>query len=175
LKEKDAIALLKKAGCDYDVIEHSKTVAEYARKIAIKIKRCAEKKGHPVNIDVDAVFIGGLLHDIGRSKTHGIDHAVAGARLAIENGLSDKLVNIIEKHIGAGITKEEAAHLGLPVKDYLPGTIEEKIVAHADNLVFGSGVGTLNELTLSLRKKQLDEKIIQRFIELNDEINAMMC
>jgi uncharacterized protein len=175
LKEKDAVALLIKSGCSEEVIEHSKTVAEYARKIALNIKRCAEKKGLPVNIDVDAVFIGGLLHDIGRSKTHGIDHAVVGARLAIENGLNDKVVYIIERHIGAGITKEEAAHLGLPVKDYLPGTIEEKIVAHADNLVFGSRVGTLNELMSSLRKKQLDEKIILRFIELNNEIDAMMC
>lgn len=174
MKEKDAIALLKKAGCAQDVIEHCKTVAEHARKIAIDIKRCAENKGQPVNIDIDAVFLGGLLHDIGRSKTHGIDHAVAGAAMAIEYDLSDKLVNIIERHIGAGIQKEEAMILGLPEKDYLPLTIEEKIVAHADNLVLGSRIGTLDELVLNLRKKQLDEKIIQRIIGLNNEICAMM-
>ena len=65
-------------------------------------------KEHPIQIDIDAVFVGALLHDIGRSKTHGIGHAVAGARIALENGLDEKLVKIIERHIGAGIPKEEA-------------------------------------------------------------------
>lgn len=175
IKEKDAIALLIRSGCSYDVIEHCRTVAEYARKIALDISNCAEKKRHPINIDIDAVFIGALLHDIGRSKTHGVDHAVAGAAIAIENGLSDKIVNIIERHIGAGIPKEEAAGLGLPIKDYLPDTIEEKIVAHADNLVSGKKVGTLKELVFNLRKRKLDEKIIQRIIDLNNEMCAMLC
>ncbi len=175
MNEKDAVALLVKCGCSRDVIEHCKTVAEHASKIAGNIKECAEKKGQSIDIDMDAVFLGGLLHDIGRSRTHGINHAVEGRKIAIENGLSNKLVNIIERHIGAGIIKEEAVRLGLPAMDYLPVTLEEKIVAHADNLVFGSKVGTLNELVLSLRKKQLDERIIRRIIELNDEICSMTC
>ncbi len=175
MDEKEALALLVKCGCSPNVIEHCKTVAEYARKIADNIRECTEKRGQPIHIDVEAVFIGGLLHDIGRSRTHGIHHAVEGRKIAIENGLSDKLVNIIERHIGAGITREEAEHLGLPAKDYLPVTLEEKLVAHADNLVFGSKIGTLDELVASLRKKKLDEKIIRRFIELNNEISAMMC
>lgn len=170
----DAMALLVECGCSRDVIEHSKTVAEYARKIALNIVKNAKKKGHPLDIDTAAVFLGGLLHDIGRSKTHGIDHAVAGAAIALQNGFGDKVVNIIERHIGAGITMEEAAVLGLPRKDHLPVTVEEKIVAHADNLVFGSRIGTLDELVLSLRKKRLDEKVIQRIIKLNNEICSMM-
>lgn len=174
LKEKDALELLIKSGCSQEVIEHCKTVAGYAKQIALDIIKNAKKKGQPVNIDVDSVFLGALLHDIGRSRTHGMGHAVAGAAIAIENGLSDTLVKIIERHIGAGITRDEAAYLGLPVKDYLPVTIEEKIVAHADNLVFGSRVGTLDELVLNLSKKKLDEKIIRRIIELNNELCAMM-
>ncbi|MCZ7404751.1 MAG: TIGR00295 family protein, partial [Candidatus Methanoperedens sp.] len=164
LKEKDAIALLISSGCSSDVIEHCKTVAEYARQIAINIRKSAEKKGQSIDIDVDAVYLGGLLHDIGRSKTHGIGHAVAGAAIAVENGLDDKLVNIIERHIGAGIPKEEAVGLGLPEKDYMPVTIEEKIVAHADNLVFGNIIGTPDEMVKNLRKKKLDDKTIRRFI-----------
>ncbi len=174
LKEKEAIALLISSGCTNDVIEHCKTVAQYARKIAANISRRAKKMGQPINIDMEAVYFGALLHDIGRSKTHGIDHAVVGAAIAIENGLSDTVVKIIERHIGAGIPMDEAMALGLPEKDYLPVTIEEKIVAHADNLVFGGKVGTLDELVLSLRKKQIDETIIRRIIELNNEISAMM-
>lgn len=174
MKEEDAIALLIKYGCSGEVIEHCKAVAGYAKGIANNIKSCAEKKGMQINIDTDVVFTGGLLHDIGRSKTHGIRHAVAGAAIAIEEGLDSKLVNIIERHVGAGIPKEEAKALGLPEKDYLPVTLEEKIVAHADNLVFGRRVATLDEAVSNLRKKGLDEKILRRMVELSNELGAMM-
>jgi len=174
LNEKDAIDLLIRSGCSADVIEHCRAVADYAKKIAVNIRENATHNGQPVHIDIDAVFVGALLHDIGRSKTQGIGHAVAGAKIALENGLDGKLVHIIERHIGAGIPKEEAKDLGLPEKDYVPVTIEEKIVAHADNLIFGKEIGTMDELILNLRKKKLDERVIDRFIVLNNEISAMM-
>ena len=161
MNEKDAIDLLIRSGCSADVIEHCRAVADYAKKIAINIRENATHKGQQVQIDIDAVFMGALLHDIGRSKTHGIGHAVAGAKIALENGLDEKLVKIIERHIGAGIPKEEAKGLGLPEKDYVPVTIEEKIVAHADNLIFGKEIGTMDELILNLRKKKLDERVIR--------------
>jgi len=175
LNEKEAIDLLKKSGCSPDVIEHCKTVASYAREIALEIRNCALKRGAQVNIDIDLVYTGGLLHDIGRSKTHGIFHAVEGARIAVNNGFDKNLVNIIERHIGAGIPEEEAVELGLPAKDYVPLTLEEKIVSHADNLVSGARVGSLDELVARLNKKNLDEKTIQRIIKLNNEICAMIC
>ncbi|MFZ3382998.1 MAG: TIGR00295 family protein [Candidatus Methanoperedens sp.] len=174
MNEKEAVDLLIRSGCSADVIEHCKAVADYAKKIAMNIRDNSTRKGHPIQIDIEAVFTGALLHDIGRSKTHGIGHAVAGAGIAVENGLDDKLVKIIERHIGAGIPKQEAQGLGLPEKDYVPVTIEEKIVAHADNLIFGKEIGTMDELILNLRKKKLDERVIQRFIVLNYEISAMM-
>ena len=175
MTEKDAIALLISKGCSPNVIEHCKTVAEYSRKIALDINKCAQKKGTAIKVDIDAVFVGGLLHDLGRSKTHGMDHAVAGATIARENGLNDKIVNIIERHIGAGILLDEALAFGLPAKNYMPVTLEEKIVAHADNLVFGSRIGTLDELVLNLKKKRTENKIIRRFVELNNEICSMIC
>ncbi|NJD52920.1 MAG: TIGR00295 family protein [Candidatus Methanoperedens sp.] len=178
MNEKDAIDLLIRSGCSADVIEHCKAVADYAKKIALNIRENAAHKSihekQPVQIDIDAVFTGALLHDIGRSKTHGIGHAVAGAKIALENDLDEKLVKIIERHIGAGIPREEAKGLGLPEKDYMPVTIEEKIVAHADNLIFGKEIGTIDELILNLRKKKLEERVIDRFIVLNNEISAMM-
>lgn len=174
MNEKDAIDLLISSGCSPDVIEHCKAVAHYARKIAINIRDNEMQKGHLIQIDIDAVFIGALLHDIGRSRTHGIDHAVAGAKIAIDKRLDDKLVKIIERHIGAGISKEEASDHGLPEKDYLPLTIEEKIVAYADNLIFGKKIGTIDELILNLRRRKLNERTIGRFILLNNEISSML-
>ena len=175
MKEKDALDLLRKSGCSSDVIEHCLAVAAYAREIAMDIRNCARGKKAQVKIDIDLVYIGGLLHDIGRSRTHGISHAVEGAKIAIENGLDKKLINIIERHIGAGIPEVEAAALGLPAKDYIPLTLEEKIVAHADNLISGTRISSIHEQMAGLRKKQLDEIIIQRIIELDNEICAMRC
>ena len=175
MKEKDALDLLRKSGCSSKVIEHCQAVAAYAREIAMDIRICALGKKKQVKIDIDLVYIGGLLHDIGRSRTHGISHAVEGAKIAIENGLDEKLINIIERHIGAGIPEEEAAALGLPAKDYMPLILEEKIVAHADNLISGTRIGSIDEQIAGLRKKQFDEKTIQRIIELSNEICALRC
>ena len=175
MKEKDALDLLRKSGCSSDVIEHCLAVAAYAREIAIDIRNCAREKKAHVNIDIDLVYMGGLLHDIGRSRTHGISHAVEGVKIAIENGLDEKLINIIERHIGAGILEQEAAALGLPPKDYMPLTLEEKIVAHADNLISGTRIGSIDELVSGLREKQFDERIIRRINELNNEICALRC
>ena len=83
------------------------------------------------------VEIGGLLHDIGRSRTQEVDHAVVGAEILKEMGMSGELVLIVERHIGAGIPADEAVELGLPERHYLPESIEEKIVAYADKLISG--------------------------------------
>lgn len=116
--------ILKNVGCSEEVIKHCKAVRDVAVRIAKK-----------TDADVKLVEAGALLHDIGRSKTHGIRHAVEGAKIARKLGLSDKIINIIERHIGAGLPADEAKKLGLPEKDYIPITLEEKIVCHADNLV----------------------------------------
>jgi tRNA (cytidine56-2'-O)-methyltransferase len=121
---KTCIDLLKKSGCSKDVIDHCKAV----RDVAVRI---AKKAG----ADVKLVEAGALLHDIGRSKTHGIKHVLEGVDIAKRLGLSEKIIRIIETHIGAGIPSDEAKKLGLPEKDFIPETLEEKIICHADNLI----------------------------------------
>jgi len=118
------ILILKDLGCSEEVINHCKAV----RDIAVKIAKNTDA-------DINLVESSALLHDIGRSKTHDLFHAIEGAKIARKLGLSNKIIKIIEKHIGAGLTSEEAKKLGLPVKDYIPETLEEKIVCHADNLI----------------------------------------
>jgi uncharacterized protein (TIGR00295 family) len=124
LTPEKCITLLKKNGCSEEVIEHCKSV----RELAIKIAKAAKA-------DIKTVELGALIHDIGRSKTHGIKHVTAGVKIAKQNKIPKKLIKIIERHIGAGISKETALKLGLPPKDYIPKTLEEKIVCHADNLI----------------------------------------
>jgi uncharacterized protein (TIGR00295 family) len=130
--------MLRDSGCDEDVIRHCEAVSHLAIRIA---KRCTA--------DVMVVEAGSLLHDIGRSKTHGISHAVEGAKIAQGLGLPTQVIRIIERHIGGGIPRDDAKGLGLPDKDYIPETLEEAIVAHADNLFEGTKRITIEESVAS--------------------------
>jgi len=127
----EALNLLKKAGCSHGVIEHCKTVSRFA----VRVAKVFHNKGFKV--DVHLVEASGLLHDIGRSKTHTVDHGVIGGEIASSLGLPKSITRIIERHVGGGIPREEAKLLGWPVKDYLPKTLEEKIVCYADKRVEG--------------------------------------
>ena len=117
------------AGCSPGVVAHCVAVSWTAAAIAEKVRS--------VSVDRELVRLGGLLHDIGRARSHDIHHALEGVRIGKELGFSGQLLSIIERHIGAGITAAEAERLGLPKKDYLPVTPEEKIVSYADNLTKG--------------------------------------
>lgn len=94
------------------------------------------------------VLPGALLHDVGRSQVQDIRHASLGADLlrGDEPPWDVAVVLTVERHTGAGIPAEEAALLGLPVRDYTPQSLEERIVAHADNLHSGEGRLTLAQL-----------------------------
>ncbi|RME63996.1 MAG: TIGR00295 family protein [Nitrospirae bacterium] len=157
--------ILTRVGCDTHVQEHILAVRKLALEIADSLK---------VPVDRDLVEKGAVYHDIGRAKTHGIQHAVLGAEMAKEMGLDDRVVRIVERHIGAGISKEEAKELGLPEKDYIPETLEEKIVAYADNLINGSKVVSFEE-ALERFKKVLgpEHPAIERFIKMHREIESL--
>lgn len=166
LNETEALNLLKKAGCEPGVIKHCIAVSRNAVNIAGKIREAGHK------VDIDFIRVAGLLHDIGRSRTHGIMHGVEGARI-LEG--YPKYARVCETHIGAGLTKEEATELGLPSKDYIPKTLEEKIIAHADNLIDHDKMVPFEE-ALGKFKKRLgaDHPGIKRIIELNDYINSLL-
>jgi len=116
--------MLKDAGCSRRVILHCCTVRTVAEAIA-----------ENMDVSKELVIAGAMLHDIGRSRDHTIFHAMIGADIAAGLGLPKELTEIIRKHTGAGLDKEDAEEFGLPPGDYIPRTLEEKIVAHADNLV----------------------------------------
>ena len=163
-----ALELLRIAGCSDRAIKHCLTVADHAVQLARNIRN----NGHPV--DVELIFIGAILHDIGRSVTHDIRHAVEGARIGREHGLNPSIIRIIETHIGAGIPEKEAQSMGLPQGNYMPVTFEEKIVAHADNMVDDDKIVTISEELDNLREKGMHESIIERTVELSIYIDEMM-
>jgi uncharacterized protein len=127
-----ALQLLRESRCPVKVIKHCRAVA----KLALETAEACREKG--LNVDLELVEIGALLHDIGRSRTHTVQHAIAGAEIAESAGLPEPVVSIIERHIGGGITASEAEKLGWPEGVYVPVTLEEKIVSYADKLIENS-------------------------------------
>lgn len=166
ISRETALKILEDSGCSKKVIDHCIAVSGLAADIARKL---SSKGKQP---DLELVEIGGLLHDVGRARTHGIGHAVEGAAIARELGLEDKLVEVIKRHIGAGITLEEALELGLPEDDYMPRTIEEKIVAHADNLIVGTRRISLEERIARMTEKDINIESINRVRALANEIGV---
>lgn len=164
-----AILLLQKNNCSPQVISHCKAVAALSLELAGQL----QKKGLKLNLKL--VETGALLHDIGRSKTNGVEHGVVGAQIAESEGLPQALVRIIKRHVGGGITNEEAAALGWPRDVYVPDSLEEKIVSYADKVVDNSK-GT--RVSIEVEVERLEAKGLkdsaERVRKLHEEITALL-
>jgi uncharacterized protein len=124
-----AIQLLRENNCPPVVIRHCEAVADLALEIATKL----QSKGLKINLEL--VQAGALLHDIGRSKTHKVNHGLIGSQIAKSEHLPESISNIIKRHVGGGITTEEATQFGWPKDNYMPQSIEEKVVSYSDKLI----------------------------------------
>ncbi|EQB72658.1 MAG: hypothetical protein AMDU1_APLC00005G0037 [Thermoplasmatales archaeon A-plasma] len=94
---------------------------------------------------------------MGRTRENGIKQAIVGADILREEGnIDERVIRIIERHTGAGIPADEAEKLGLGSRDLIPETLEEKIVAHADNLFSGTIRIPVQNVVEMYRKKGLD-------------------
>jgi len=158
-----AIRFLHKSGCSNNVIKHCKSVA----KLAVEIAEACKERG--LNVDLELVEIGALLHDIGRAKTHSVHHAVIGAEIAKSFEISEDVISIIKRHVGGGITDQEAKKLGWPKDIYIPQTLEEKIVSYADKLIDGSRRVPI-EKTIEEFSKELPPQAIERLKKLHEEM-----
>jgi len=168
MSNNDAVSLLRAEGCSERVVEHCINVSIYAKEIAINASK-------DFDVDVSLVEIGAILHDIGRSKTNSIHHGVIGAEILRNKKVDEKVVLICERHIGSGIDKIDAENYGLPPKNYIPETIEEKIVCHADNF-FINGKKVNFEEVLERFKRELGEihSSIERLLSLQEELHKYL-
>ncbi len=164
-----ALDLLKILKIPLSVRRHSEKVADKAIEIARNVKK--------VQVDMNLIEIGALLHDIGRTKTHGFKHALIGGKILKQRGFSIKLARICETHILGGLDKEDAKKVGLPEKNYLPLTLEEKIICLADKHMAGTREVSIQErfnrwfrkygkTQLLLKSKKNIEKIQKEIEEL---------
>lgn len=126
----------KNAPLRHVLLTHSSLVCRKALTLA---------RRHPeLGLDLTFVHHAALLHDVGiflcdapaiycYGREPYLRHGLLGAELMRKEGLP-RYARVCERHTGAGLTKEEIEeqHLPLPPRDFLPETLEEKLICYAD-------------------------------------------
>jgi len=160
LSDEDCRKILEEAGCDKQIIDHTRTVA----KIAVRMAELCEA-------DVDLVRTAALLHDIGRLKTHGPEHGFEGGEILRSLCFPEKIVSIVERHVGGGLDSRDVEELGMPERDFVPTTLEEKIVCIADKLIEDDRKVPIDREIQKLKDRGLDEAAgrLQRLYEEMEE------
>jgi uncharacterized protein len=162
-----AIELLRKNDCPPQVINHCVAVADLA------LETSNQLLANGLKVDLELVEAGALLHDLGRSKNHTVDHGLIGAQMAQSIGLPESVISIIKRHVGGGITVEEAAWFGWPKDSYTPQTLEEKIVSYADKLINHSKRVPI-ELEIERLQKENKVEAAERVRKLSEEITSLL-
>lgn len=118
------------------LVSHSESVMTLALDLARK---------NNLDVDYSLVASGAMLHDIGiigtnaptilcNGKADYMRHGLIGAEMLRKFGMEAE-ARICERHIGCGLTASEISAQGLPLPetDFLPKTLEEKLICYADN------------------------------------------
>lgn len=132
--EAQALSLHEKYGSDGRVVDHCRLVA------SISLALCDALAARGRKVDRRATLAGALLHDIGRARTQTVQHGCLGASILEQEGVDDTVVEIVRRHVGAGISAEEATALGFPPGDYIPRTLEERVVCFSDKMASSDSV-----------------------------------
>jgi uncharacterized protein len=151
------------------VINHAILTTQTALKIAHQIKN------RNTFVNCELILAGAMLHDLGRSKSHRLDHGIIGAKILLQKGFPVELSKFAENHIFGGISNQDAVELGLPARDYLPLTLEEKIVTYSDNISKNNGLLTTQEVIKQfMRFFESEHPIIIRAKKLHEYIEKML-
>ncbi len=154
---------------------HARAVADFALGLA---------RRHP-ELELDEAFIyeAAMLHDIGifltdapRIYCYGSEeylcHGYLGAELLRSIGL-ERHARVCERHTGTGLTKEVIERNGwnLPVKDFVPETLEEQLICFADKFFsktkFLHEPRTFEQVVESMRKISEDSvKKVEKWAEM---------
>lgn len=119
-----------------------------------------------------------MLHDIGIVRCdapgiccHGTEpylrHGMIGATMMREEGY-DRHARVCERHTGAGLSAREIEqqNLPLPHRDFLPETIEEKIICYADKFYSKSHLDRCKTLPQAEKTiSRFGDEGLQRFLQ----------
>ena len=157
-------------------------LTEHSRQVAQKAVGIAEANPH-LGADKDFILEAAMLHDIGIVRCNApsihcfgtepyIRHGVAGEEILEAEGLPAH-ARVCSRHTGAGITRADVERQGLPLppRDYLPETVEEKIICYADKFFSKARPGvekTFGQACRSMAK--FGGETLGRFISLAEEL-----
>lgn len=163
LSREESEQILSKYGQNADWTKH-----------CIAVARAAEKVGHILekswSINCTILWSAALLHDIGRYKTHDpLQHGVEGYKLLFKLG-HEQEAYVCASHILYGLNASDANQLGLPNQDFIPQTIEEKLIPLIDYLIEFDQPTTLTDRFSSLRKRNGENTFFLNRLEYAYEI-----
>lgn len=158
------------------LLRHSSQVAEMALEIV---------DSHHLPLDKEQVAVAAMLHDIGIVKTDAASigcygtqpylmHGVIGAKILADEGFDQTIAEVAAHHTGAGITREDIISQGLPlpIDDYCPRNLLEKLICYADK--FYSKTGNMQRKSLEKIRSGMaahGESSLRRF----DELHKIFC
>lgn len=142
---------------------HACKVAELSLEMAHK---------HPeLNLDLQFIEDAAMLHDLGifltdaprihcYGKAQYLCHGYLGAELLRSLGF-ERHARVCERHTGTGLTKEqiEANGWDLPLRDFLPETLEEQLICFADKFY---------SKTKYLHSSRTLEQVIESMAKISD-------
>lgn len=109
---------------------------EAVNRVATALVAALKQRGH--RVDERLVEAAALLHDLGRVRTQGAAHGVESAKLVRAKGWDEKLARAVACHVGGGLDDADIHALRLEHRhgdDYMPRSLEEKVVCLADKLI----------------------------------------
>jgi len=165
------------------LVVHSILVAAKALELAEQYLKNHSK----AKVDLRFIEEASLLHDIGIFQCNApeilcfgsepyIRHGMIGKRILEEEGWPRHAL-VCERHTGVGLTREDVINqnLPLPARDFMPVSVEEKIICLADKFFSKKPKKLFKEKSLSKIEKGLKKRgvhIARRFRELHEEITG---
>ena len=151
----DATELLGRYGKNEAWTRHCLAVARVAAKLSCTLRSI---------VDGRLLVVGALLHDIGRYRTQDpILHGVEGYRLLSSLG-HPREAFICASHVLCGMPAQEAVQYGLPDRDFLPLTLEERLIPLIDGVVEFDQPTTFDQRCRSIsRRYQGNPAFLKRF------------
>lgn len=159
----------------------------HSKKVAERALRIIDEKALP--LDRQFVYDAAMLHDLGIvccnaaviecfGTEHYLRHGLCGAKLLRDNAAEwgmppesiEPYARVCERHTGAGLTKKDIVEQGLPLpaKDFLPETLEEKLICYADSFYSKTHLTeekSYDRVLCSLQK--FGKETVERFLELH--------
>ncbi|MBN2378558.1 HD domain-containing protein [candidate division WOR-3 bacterium] len=104
ITREEARMLIRHVGLSERLVQHAEGVARRGESVC----RLLESSGHTVH--AEKVIIASLVHDIGLSRPHGLDHGETSAEVLEEFGLNN-LADLVREHVFP-----KSSHLSLEAK-----------------------------------------------------------